>query len=238
MEPFIIVDPGHPDRRHRRRRCTCRSSSSARWSERWMRLSDPRSFCCSPVVLALFGLLHRQLPERRHPSPAADAGARLEAGKRRPARRRSHEQRRRSRWRRRARAARRAATRSRWYENIPLVSWLCAARPLLGLQDADLGALSAGRARHRRAVRAGRLALRRRSRSTLLWCGFCALLVALACIDWDTTLPARRPHPARCCGPASSPPRSAGRSRSPTRVWGAVAGYLSLWSVYWLLQAD
>ena len=36
-----------------------------------------------PLVLARPRAVHRQLPERRHPSPAADAGARLEAGKRR-----------------------------------------------------------------------------------------------------------------------------------------------------------
>ena len=90
------------------------------------------------------------------------------------------ESRARSRCRRRARAARRAATRIRWYENIPLAQLAVAARPLLGLQDA----------RSRRAIRWSSCATGAlfaaigwrfgAAAGALLWCGFAAVLVALA----------------------------------------------------------
>ncbi len=71
--------------------------------------------------------------------------------------------------------------------------------------------------------------------STLAWCGFAAVLVALAGIDWDTTLlPDSLTLPLLWAGLIASAlgwtvPLSAA-------VWGAAAGYLSLWSVYWLFK--
>jgi len=69
----------------------------------------------------------------------------------------------------------------------------------------------------------------------LLWCGFAATLVALAGIDWDTTLlPDSLTLPLLWAGLVASalgwtiPLHSA--------LWGAVVGYLSLWSVYWLFK--
>ena len=70
---------------------------------------------------------------------------------------------------------------------------------------------------------------------TLLWCGFAAVLVALAGIDWDTTLlPDDLTLPLLWAGLVAAAlgwtiPLSAS-------VWGAVAGYLSLWTVYWLFK--
>ena len=70
---------------------------------------------------------------------------------------------------------------------------------------------------------------------TLLWCGFAAVLVALAGIDWDTTLlPDDLTLPLMWAGLVAAAlgwtiPLSAS-------VWGAVAGYLSLWTVYWLFK--
>jgi leader peptidase (prepilin peptidase)/N-methyltransferase len=61
------------------------------------------------------------------------------------------------------------------------------------------------------------------------------VLVALAGIDWDTTLlPDSLTLPLLWAGLIASAtgltvPLSAA-------VWGAVAGYLSLWSVYWLFK--
>ena len=70
---------------------------------------------------------------------------------------------------------------------------------------------------------------------TALWCVFVAVLVALAGIDWDTTLlPDNLTLPLLWGGLLASAlgwtvPLSAS-------VWGAIAGYASLWSVYWLFK--
>jgi leader peptidase (prepilin peptidase)/N-methyltransferase len=85
---------------------------------------------------------------------------------------------------RRARAARLRPP-MRWYENIPVLSYLAlrgrcspatpisARYPLVELATAPVClAPGAGASRQRR----------------LAWCGFAAALVALALIDWDTTL--------------------------------------------------
>ena len=70
---------------------------------------------------------------------------------------------------------------------------------------------------------------------SLLWCAFVATLLALAAIDWDTTLlPDSLTLPLLWVGLVASalgwtiPLSSA--------LWGVVAGYLSLWSVYWLFK--
>lgn len=69
----------------------------------------------------------------------------------------------------------------------------------------------------------------------LLWCGFAAVLVALAGIDWDTTLlPDSITLPLLWAGLVAS---ALGWTLPlPDALWGAVAGYLSLWSVYWLFK--
>jgi leader peptidase (prepilin peptidase)/N-methyltransferase len=70
---------------------------------------------------------------------------------------------------------------------------------------------------------------------TLLWCGFAATLVALAWIDWDTTvLPDAITLPLLWAGLLSS---ALGWTIAPvTAVMGAAAGYLTLWAVYWLFK--
>lgn len=121
-----------------------------------------------------------------------------------------------------------------WYENIPLLSyaWLrgrcssCRARispryPLIELLTGVLfGAV---------AWRIGAQPV------ALMWCGFVAVLVALAAIDWDTTLlPDSLTLPLLWTGLVAS---AAGWTLPlSTALWGAVAGYLSLWSVYWLFK--
>ncbi|HSI48291.1 MAG TPA: A24 family peptidase [Ideonella sp.] len=124
--------------------------------------------------------------------------------------------------------------RIRWHENIPLVSWLrlrgrcsaCGTRisaryPLLELAT---GLLFAGI-----AWRVGPQPV------ALAWCGVAATLVALTAIDWDTTLlPDALTLPLLWAGLCAAAlewtlPLS-------TSVWGAVVGYLSLWSVYWLFK--
>jgi leader peptidase (prepilin peptidase) / N-methyltransferase len=122
----------------------------------------------------------------------------------------------------------------RWYENIPVLSWLalrarCSAcgvqisarYPLIELATAALFAAVAWRFDAQPV--------------TLAWCAFGACLVALAMIDWDTTLlPDSLTLPLLWAGLIAAalgwtiPLASA--------LWGAVAGYLSLWSVYQLFK--
>src|SRR4029077_7672820 len=103
--------------------------------------------------------VHRQLPERRHPPPPADAGARLARRKRRVARRGAP--------RTRATPALDTALalpvlrpRHRLVRERPARELALAARPLLGLHDAHLRPLSRGRRGHGRCLRGDRLALR------------------------------------------------------------------------------
>ena len=120
----------------------------------------------------------------------------------------------------------------RWYENIPVLSYvvlrgrcsscgvgISARYPLVELFTAGLFFVCV---QHWGATPAG-----------LAWCFFSAMLVALAFIDWDTTLlPDDLTLPLLWAGLLASalqwievPLFSA--------VMGAVAGYLSLWLVYW-----
>ena len=71
--------------------------------------------------------------------------------------------------------------------------------------------------------------------TTWLWCGFAAMLIALAGIDWDTTLlPDGLTLPLLWAGLVAS--ALGWTVPLPDAVWGAVVGYGSLWSVYWLFK--
>ncbi len=66
--------------------------------------------------------------------------------------------------------------------------------------------------------------------------GFSAALLTLALIDWDTTLlPDDITLPLLWAGLLSSAFGSTGIDL-PSALWGAVAGYGSLWSIYWLFK--
>ena len=70
----------------------------------------------------------------------------------------------------------------------------------------------------------------------LVWSGFAAALLALACIDWDTTLlPDDITLPLLWAGLCAA---GLGLIDTPltSSLWGAVAGYLSLWLVYWAFK--
>ncbi|WP_140635728.1 prepilin peptidase [Methylibium rhizosphaerae] len=122
----------------------------------------------------------------------------------------------------------------RWFENIPLVSWL-ALRARCSACKAPISAryplveLFTGVLLAAVGWRFGA------APTTLLWCGFAATLVALAAIDWDTTLlPDSLTLPLLWAGLIAA---TLGWTLPlPTALWGAVAGYLSLWSVYWLFK--
>ncbi len=123
----------------------------------------------------------------------------------------------------------------KWYENIPLLGWLmlrgkcssCGTRispryPLVELATGTLFGVIAWKFGPQW--------------STLLWCGFAAVLVALAGIDWDTTyLPDSMTLPLMWAGLIAA---AMGWIPIPLKqaLWGAVAGYLSLWAVYWAFK--
>ncbi|CAN7171023.1 prepilin peptidase [Rhizobacter sp. LjRoot28] len=121
-----------------------------------------------------------------------------------------------------------------WYENIPVLSYLalrgrcsaCKTRisPRYPLVELATGLLFAAV-----AWRFGEQPV------AWLWCGFVAVLLALTGIDWDTTLlPDNLTLPLLWAGlVASALGWTVPLSQS---LWGAVVGYLSLWSVYWLFK--
>ncbi|OWQ83622.1 prepilin peptidase [Roseateles aquatilis] len=123
----------------------------------------------------------------------------------------------------------------RWHENLPLIGWLrlrgrCAScqAPISArypIVELLTGALFFGI-----AWRVGA------QPAALLYCGFAAALVALAGIDWDTTLlPDSINQPLLWAGLVA-----AGAGWIPVALQdaliGAVAGYLSLWSIYWVFK--
>lgn len=121
----------------------------------------------------------------------------------------------------------------RWYENIPLLSYLflrgrcsvCASPYGLRYPAVELvtGLLFAFCAWRWGASLTG-----------LAWCGFSAVLLALALIDWDTTLlPDDMTLPLLWAGLIAAALRWNLSVSLPDALWGAVAGYLSLWLVYW-----
>jgi leader peptidase (prepilin peptidase) / N-methyltransferase len=74
------------------------------------------------------------------------------------------------------------------------------------------------------------------SATALVWCAFCAAIVALAMIDWDTTfLPDDITLPLLWGGLIAATLKLTAVPL-PVALWGAVAGYLSLWSIYWAFK--
>ena len=123
----------------------------------------------------------------------------------------------------------------RWYQNIPVLSWLalrgrCASCRTGISARYPLVELLTG------ALFAWCYAQSGASFTTLAWWGFVATLIALTFIDWDTTLlPDDLTLPLVWAGLIAAAlgwiPTSL-----PDALWGAVGGYLSLWSVYWLFK--
>jgi len=123
----------------------------------------------------------------------------------------------------------------RWHENLPLLGWLrlggrCAAcrapisprYPLVELGCALLFAAIGWRFGP--------------TPQAALWCGFAATLLAASLIDWDTTLlPDSLTQPLAWAGLLGAllgwlplTPEQA--------LWGAIGGYLSLWSIATLFR--
>lgn len=119
----------------------------------------------------------------------------------------------------------------RWYENVPVLSYLmlrgkCSACATpIGLRypavELATAALFFFAVWHWGATPAG-----------AAWCGFSAALVALALIDWDTTLlPDDITLPLLWAGLVVAALRWTDLPLTQA-VWGAVAGYVSLWFIY------
>jgi len=122
-----------------------------------------------------------------------------------------------------------------WYENIPVFSYLalrgrcssCKATispryPVVELVTGALFFLCAWRWGA--------------SSTGLVWCIFCAALLSLALIDWDTTLlPDDMTLPLLWLGLIAAAMKWIPVDLHSS-LWGAVAGYLSLWSVYWAFK--
>ena len=123
----------------------------------------------------------------------------------------------------------------RWFENIPVFSYAalrgkcsqCAARISLRYPAVELtcAALFAWCGWHWGI-----------GWEALAWCGFSAAVLALACIDWDTTLlPDDITLPLLWAGLCAAGLKLTDTSL-PDSLWGAVGGYLSLWLVYWAFK--
>ncbi len=122
-----------------------------------------------------------------------------------------------------------------WYDNLPVMSWLwlrgqcrhCHQRISVRYPGVELTTafLFIWCIHHWGTTPTG-----------WAWCGFSASLLTLAMIDWDTTyLPDSITLPLLWAGLLAS---ALGWIATPLHdaIWGAAAGYLSLWSVYWLFK--
>jgi leader peptidase (prepilin peptidase)/N-methyltransferase len=72
--------------------------------------------------------------------------------------------------------------------------------------------------------------------AALAWCAFGAVLLTLGVIDWDTTLlPDDLTLPLLWGGLCAA---ALGLTNTPLTqaLWGAVAGYMSLWLVFWAFK--
>jgi leader peptidase (prepilin peptidase) / N-methyltransferase len=122
----------------------------------------------------------------------------------------------------------------RWYENIPVVSWIvlrarCSAcKTPISWRYPGVELLTA-------ALFAGVAWKVGPQPVALAWCAVMATLVALTFIDWDTTLlPDQLTQPLLWGGLIAA--AMGWTIPLSTALWGAVAGYLALWSVYWLFK--
>jgi leader peptidase (prepilin peptidase)/N-methyltransferase len=123
-----------------------------------------------------------------------------------------------------------------WYENIPVASYLflrgkCSScTTSIGVRYPAIEVIT-GLLFAFCAWRWGN------TPQTLVWCGFSASLLALAMIDWDTTLlPDDITLPLLWAGLVASALQFNSGLKLPDALWGAVAGYTSLWAVYWAFK--
>ncbi len=123
----------------------------------------------------------------------------------------------------------------RWFENIPVVSYLALRGKCAGC-GTKIGArypmvevatgLLFGWCGWKWGI----------TPTAFVWCAFCAAVVALAFIDWDTTLLPDDITLPLLWGGLIAAALQVTQVSLVSAVWGAVAGYLSLWLVYWAFK--
>lgn len=123
----------------------------------------------------------------------------------------------------------------RWFQNIPVVSYLALRGKCAGC-GTKIGArypmvevatgLLFGWCGWKWGV----------TPTAFVWCAFCAAVVALAFIDWDTTLLPDDITLPLLWGGLIAAALQVTQVSLVSAVWGAVAGYLSLWLVYWAFK--
>jgi leader peptidase (prepilin peptidase)/N-methyltransferase len=119
----------------------------------------------------------------------------------------------------------------RWYENIPVLSWL-ALRGKCSACGTPIGARYPFVEIVTGALFAWCVWRFGFTPKAAVWCLFSAALLALALIDWDTTLlPDDITLPLVWAGLIAATLGWSGL-KLPQALWGAVAGYMSLWLVY------
>jgi leader peptidase (prepilin peptidase)/N-methyltransferase len=122
-----------------------------------------------------------------------------------------------------------------WYENIPVLSYLAlggkcsSCKASIGLRyplvEITVAALFFYSIWTHGATPRG-----------LAWCAFSAILIAAALIDWDTTLlPDDLTLPLLWLGLVAAALQWIPVSLEAS-LWGAVAGYMSLWLVFWAFK--
>jgi leader peptidase (prepilin peptidase)/N-methyltransferase len=123
----------------------------------------------------------------------------------------------------------------RWHENIPVLSYLllrgkCSAcHAPIGLRYPLVECVTG-------LFFFGCLWRWGATPTAAAWCGFSAAILALALIDWDTTLlPDDITLPLLWAGLIASAMQWTAVPLASS-VWGAVGGYLSLWLVYWAFK--
>jgi leader peptidase (prepilin peptidase)/N-methyltransferase len=122
-----------------------------------------------------------------------------------------------------------------WHENVPVLSYLflrgkCSACKAAISLRYPLVELATGLLFFCCAWKWGA------TPTALLWSAFSATLLALALIDWDTTLlPDVMTLPLLWAGLMAAALQWTSVPLA-TAFWGAVAGYLSLWLIYWAFK--
>ena len=130
----------------------------------------------------------------------------------------------------------------RWFENLPVVSYLalrgrCSAckasisprYPLVEITTALMFAFCAWRFGLQGPPHQGLAAV-------FFWCFYCAMLLALACIDFDhSLLPDSLTQPLLWAGLIAAALHLTSTTLSDS-LWGAVAGYMSLWLIFWAFK--
>ena len=123
----------------------------------------------------------------------------------------------------------------RWYENIPVLSYIflrgkCAICGTLISLRYPVVELTTGMLFFYCAWKWGA------TPTALVWSAFSASVLALAFIDWDTTLlPDDITLPLLWGGLIAATLQWTTVTLSAS-IWGAVAGYLSLWIIYWVFK--